>query len=59
MGIHWPTEYGGAGLTAEHNSAWQYECALAGVPAALNMVGASWPVERCCGSARTNRSVAI
>jgi alkylation response protein AidB-like acyl-CoA dehydrogenase len=38
-GIHWPTEYGGAGLTAEHNSAWQYECALAGVPAALNMVG--------------------
>jgi alkylation response protein AidB-like acyl-CoA dehydrogenase len=38
-GIHWPTEYGGAGLTVEHNSTWQYECALAGVPAALNMVG--------------------
>jgi len=38
-GIHWPTEYGGAGLTAEHNAAWQYECAVAGVPAALNMVG--------------------
>ncbi|HZX53916.1 MAG TPA: acyl-CoA dehydrogenase family protein [Ilumatobacteraceae bacterium] len=38
-GIHWPAEYGGAALTPEHNGAWQYECALAGVPAAFNMVG--------------------
>jgi alkylation response protein AidB-like acyl-CoA dehydrogenase len=38
-GIHWPTEFGGRGLTIEHNAAWQYECALAGVPAMLNMVG--------------------
>ena len=38
-GIHWPVEYGGRGLTVAHNAAWQYECALAGVPAALNMVG--------------------
>ena len=27
------------GLTVEHNAAWQYECALAGVPPFLNMVG--------------------
>jgi alkylation response protein AidB-like acyl-CoA dehydrogenase len=38
-GIHWPVEYGGRGLSAEHNATWQYECALAGVPAVLNMVG--------------------
>jgi alkylation response protein AidB-like acyl-CoA dehydrogenase len=38
-GVHWPVEHGGRGLTAEHNAAWQYECAVAGVPAALNMVG--------------------
>ena len=38
-GIHWPVEHGGRGLTVEHNAAWQYQCALAGVPAALNMVG--------------------
>ena len=38
-GIHWPVEHGGSGLTPEHNAAWQYECALAGVPAVLNMVG--------------------
>jgi alkylation response protein AidB-like acyl-CoA dehydrogenase len=38
-GIHGPTEYGGRGLTAEHNAEWQYECALAGVPAVFNMVG--------------------
>ena len=31
-GIHWPTRYGGRGLTAEHNAAWQFECAVAGVP---------------------------
>ncbi|MEI8240270.1 MAG: acyl-CoA dehydrogenase family protein [Actinomycetota bacterium] len=38
-GIHWPVEYGGRGLTAAHNAAWQYECAVAGVPSAFNMVG--------------------
>ena len=38
-GIHWPTEHSGRGLTPAHNAAWQYECALAGVPSAFNMVG--------------------
>ncbi len=38
-GIHWPTEFGGRGLTPDHNAAWLLECARAGVPAALNMVG--------------------
>ncbi len=38
-GVHWPTEFGGAGLTPEHASAWITECALAQVPPFLNMVG--------------------
>ncbi len=38
-GIHWPVEHGGRGLTPEHNAVWQLECARAGVPAVLNMVG--------------------
>jgi len=38
-GIHWPVEYGGQGLTPEHNAVWQLEAARAGVPAAFNMVG--------------------
>lgn len=38
-GIHWPTEFGGQGLSAAHNALWQLECAKAGVPAVLNMVG--------------------
>ena len=38
-GIHWPVDYGGRGLTAEHNSVWLLECARAGVPAVFNMVG--------------------
>jgi alkylation response protein AidB-like acyl-CoA dehydrogenase len=38
-GIHWPTEYGGQGLTPAHNGAWMVQCALAGVPPVLNMVG--------------------
>ena len=38
-GIHWPTVYGGRGLTPDHNAVWQLECARAGVPAAFNMVG--------------------
>jgi alkylation response protein AidB-like acyl-CoA dehydrogenase len=38
-GIHWPTQFGGRGLTPAHNAAWQFECALAGVPSVFNMVG--------------------
>ena len=38
-GIHWPTEFGGRGLTASHHGAWVEECAKAGVPPLLNMVG--------------------
>jgi alkylation response protein AidB-like acyl-CoA dehydrogenase len=38
-GIHWPVAFGGQGLTPEHNAAWMLECALAGVPPVLNMVG--------------------
>jgi len=38
-GIHWPTEYGGQGLTVAHNQAWMESCADAGVPPFLNMVG--------------------
>ncbi len=38
-GIHWPTEWGGRGLSVEHNGIWLLECARAGVPPVLNMVG--------------------
>ncbi len=38
-GIHWPVEHGGRGLTPAHHGAWLLECATAGVPAVLNMVG--------------------
>lgn len=38
-GIHWPTEVGGRGLSPEHNGVWLLECAKAGVPPVLNMVG--------------------
>jgi alkylation response protein AidB-like acyl-CoA dehydrogenase len=38
-GIAWPADYGGRGLSPEHNAAWITECAIAGVPAFLNMVG--------------------
>ena len=38
-GIHWPVQYGGRGLTPDHNAAWIEECARAGVPAFINMVG--------------------
>ena len=34
-GIHWPTEFGGRGLTAAHNATWMEQCALAGVPPVL------------------------
>lgn len=38
-GVHWPTEYGGKGLTAEHQSIWLELCALAEVAPFINMVG--------------------
>ena len=38
-GIHWPEEFGGRGLTHEHQGIWLEECARAGVPPLLNMVG--------------------
>jgi hypothetical protein len=38
-GIHWPVEHGGRGLTPDHNASWIEECASAGVPAFINMVG--------------------
>ena len=38
-GIHWPVEHGGQGLSNEHQAAWLIECAKAGVPPVLNMVG--------------------
>lgn len=38
-GLHWPVEFGGRGLSAEHNAAWIHECAKAGVPPFINMVG--------------------
>jgi alkylation response protein AidB-like acyl-CoA dehydrogenase len=38
-GIHWPIEFGGRGLSPEHQSAWIEECARVEVPAFINMVG--------------------
>ena len=38
-GLHWPVEHGGQGLSASHHGAWVEECARAGVPPVLNMVG--------------------
>jgi alkylation response protein AidB-like acyl-CoA dehydrogenase len=38
-GIHWPSEFGGQGLSVGHQAAWLGQCALAGVPPFLNMVG--------------------
>ena len=38
-GIHWPTSIGGRGLTIDHKAAWIEQCAVAGVPPFLNMVG--------------------
>ena len=38
-GLHWPAAHGGQGLSPEHNAAWIEECALAGVPPFINMVG--------------------
>ena len=38
-GLHWPEEHGGRGLTPAHHGVWVEECARAGVPPFLNMVG--------------------
>lgn len=38
-GLHWPVAHGGRGLTPAHNGVWIEECALAGVPPFINMVG--------------------
>ena len=38
-GLHWPVEHGGRGLSPAHQAAWIEECARAGVPPVLNMVG--------------------
>jgi alkylation response protein AidB-like acyl-CoA dehydrogenase len=38
-GIDWPVEHGGLGLSSDHRAAWVRECALAGVPPFINMVG--------------------
>lgn len=38
-GIHWPVEYGGRGLSPQHQSIWLEVCALAEVPPFINMVG--------------------
>jgi len=38
-GIHWPTEFGGQGRQVAYQAAWLEECAIAGVPPFLNMVG--------------------
>jgi alkylation response protein AidB-like acyl-CoA dehydrogenase len=38
-GIHWPEEFGGRGLTPEHQTIWIEECAKVDVPAFINMVG--------------------
>ena len=38
-GLHWPVEFGGQGLTPKHHGVWVEECARAGVPPVLNMVG--------------------
>ena len=39
LGMTWPVEHGGQGLSNEHQAAWLMECAKAGVPPVLNMVG--------------------
>lgn len=38
-GLHWPAQHGGRGLTPDHTATWIAECAAAGVPPFLNMVG--------------------
>ena len=55
-GVHWPVEYGGRGLSPEHNSVWMLEAAIAGVPPVLNMVGLV-PVSYTHLTLPTNREV--
>ena len=38
-GVHWPTEYGGMGLTVDHNVVWHEEYAKAEVAPYLNLQG--------------------
>lgn len=38
-GLHWPADHGGRGLSPAHHGVWVEECAKAGVPPVLNMVG--------------------
>ena len=38
-GIHWPTEFGGRGLSREHAAIWYTECARAAVSPYLNLQG--------------------
>ena len=38
-GIDWPQAHGGRGLSPQHRAAWVRQCALAGVPPFINMVG--------------------
>ena len=38
-GLHWPEEHGGRGWSPAHHGVWVEECARAGVPPVLNMVG--------------------
>ena len=38
-GIDWPVEHGGLGLSSEHRAVWVRQCAMAGVPPFINMVG--------------------
>ena len=38
-GIHWPIEFGGRGLTHDHQAIWLEESARANVPPFINMVG--------------------
>ncbi|MCB9394780.1 MAG: acyl-CoA dehydrogenase family protein [Acidimicrobiaceae bacterium] len=50
-GIHWPVEFGGRGLTPEHNSIWMLECA----PPACRRCSTWWascsPAVQSCASA--------
>ena len=39
VGLHWPERWGGQGLTPAYTEVWLEECAKAGVPPFLNMVG--------------------
>ena len=38
-GLHWPADHGGRGLSPARHGVWVEECAKAGVPPVLNMVG--------------------